>query len=101
HNLDPVADSAGYGGLLFRFLLVWVRYEKGAMSWTSTKRFAEGPIIFAGNDMLTAAMLERLLHHGSGISIWGGRIDYVSSFRPALLVLSCLTSRTKDETSRR
>ncbi|HAZ31226.1 MAG TPA: hypothetical protein DCY61_00750 [Dehalococcoidia bacterium] len=46
------------------------------MTWTSTKSFAEGPGIFAGNDVLTAAILERLLHHGSVISTWGGRINY-------------------------
>lgn len=62
--LDPVVSY-------FVFSLVCRRYEKGAMIWTSNKGFGEWASIFAGDEVLTAAILDRLLHHGTTINIRG------------------------------
>ncbi len=55
--LDPVVSY-------FVFSLVRRRYEKGPMIWTSNKGFAEWASVFAGDEVLTTAILDRLLHHG-------------------------------------
>jgi len=47
------------------------RYEKGAMIWTSNKGFADWASVFAGDEVLTAAILDRLLHHGMVVNIRG------------------------------
>lgn len=62
--LDPVVSY-------FVFSLVCRRYEKGAMIWTSNKGFAEWAGVFAGDEVLTAAILDRLLHHGTAVNIRG------------------------------
>ena len=62
--LDPVVSY-------FVFLLVCRRYDKGPMIWTSNKSFAEWASVFAGDEVLTAAILDRLLHHGTVINIRG------------------------------
>jgi DNA replication protein DnaC len=62
--LDPVVSY-------FVFSLVCRRYEKGAMIWTSNKGFSEWASVFAGDEVLTAAILDRLLHHGTVINIRG------------------------------
>lgn len=62
--LDPVVSY-------FIFALVCRRYEKGAMIWTSNKGFSEWASVFAGDEVLTAAILDRLLHHGTVINIRG------------------------------
>jgi DNA replication protein DnaC len=62
--LDPV-DS------YFIFSLVCRRYEKEAMIWTSNKGFTEWASVFAGDEVLTAAISDRLLHHGTVINIRG------------------------------
>jgi DNA replication protein DnaC len=62
--LDPVVSY-------FVFSLVCRRYEKGAMIWTSNKGFAEWASVFAGDEVLTAAILDRLLHHGTVVNIRG------------------------------
>ncbi|MCL0095237.1 IS21-like element helper ATPase IstB [Dehalococcoidia bacterium] len=62
--LDPVVSY-------FVFSLVCRRYEKGAMIWTSNKGFSEWASVFAGDEVLTAAILDRLLHPGTVINIRG------------------------------
>lgn len=62
--LDPVVSY-------FVFSLVCRRYEKGPMIWTSNKGFAEWASVFVGDEVLTAAILDRLLHHGTVIKIRG------------------------------
>jgi DNA replication protein DnaC len=62
--LDPVVSY-------FVFSLVCRRYEKGAMIWTSNKSFGEWASVFAGDEVLTAAILDRLLHHGTVVNIRG------------------------------
>jgi len=41
------------------------------MIWTSNKSFAEWASVFAGDEVVTAAILDRLLHHGTVINIRG------------------------------
>ncbi len=71
-----IIDEVGYVPLdsivsHFIFTLVCRRYEKGAMVWTSNKGFADWASVFAGDEVLTAAILDRLLHHGTVVNIRG------------------------------
>jgi DNA replication protein DnaC len=45
------------------FRLVSARYEKGSIVVTSNKHVRDWPEIFAGDEVLTTAILDRLLHH--------------------------------------
>lgn len=63
-----VIDEVGFRPLdrqeanLF-FRLVSARYEKGSIILTSNKHVRDWPEIFAGDEVLTTAILDRLLHH--------------------------------------
>ncbi len=63
-----VIDEVGFrpldrsGANLF-FRLVSARYEKGSIILTSNKHVRDWPEIFAGDEILTTAILDRLLHH--------------------------------------
>ena len=64
----PVIDEVGFRPLdrqeanLF-FRLVSARYEKGSIILTSNKHVRDWPEIFADDEILTTAILDRLLHH--------------------------------------
>jgi len=45
------------------FHLVSTRYERGSIVLTSNKHVRDWPEIFAGDEILTTAILDRLLHH--------------------------------------
>jgi hypothetical protein len=47
------------------FQVVAKRYEKGSMILTSNLAFGSWDEAFAGNAVLTAAMLDRILHHAT------------------------------------
>lgn len=53
------------------FRLVSTRYERGAIVLTSNKHVRDWPDIFAGDEILTTAILDRLLHHVHVIHIDG------------------------------
>jgi DNA replication protein DnaC len=53
------------------FRLVSARYEKGSIVLTSNKHVRDWPEIFAGDEILTTAILDRLLHHVHIIHIDG------------------------------
>jgi IstB-like ATP binding protein len=53
------------------FRLVSARYEKGSIVLTSNKHVRDWPAIFAGDEILTTAVLDRPLHHVHIISIDG------------------------------
>lgn len=53
------------------FQVVAKRYEKGAMILTSNLPFAQWADTFAGDTTLTAAMLDRLLHHAHVLNLTG------------------------------
>jgi DNA replication protein DnaC len=55
------------------FQVVATRYEKGSIILTSNHPFATWPETFANDSALTAAMLDRLLHHSHILSVIGGK----------------------------
>ena len=71
-----IIDEVGYLPLqrnqanLF-FQVVAKRYEQGSIILTSNLSFGEWDDTFAGNTALTAAMLDRLLHHAHIVQIKG------------------------------
>ena len=71
-----IVDEIGYLPLsreqanLF-FQIVERRYERGAMILTSNLSFGSWDSAFAGDSVLTAAMLDRVLHHSIIVSING------------------------------
>lgn len=54
------------------FRLISARYEKGSIILTSNKQVRDWPEIFAGDEVLATAILDRLLHHVHVVHI-GGR----------------------------
>ena len=70
-----IVDEIGYlpltkGGANLFFQLVNARYERGAMILTSNRAFKEWGDIF-GDNVVAAALLDRLLHHAVVIKIEG------------------------------
>jgi DNA replication protein DnaC len=70
-----IVDEVGYlplepGGANLFFQLVNARYEKGAMVLTSNRGFADWGEVF-GDNVIAAALLDRLLHHAVVIEIEG------------------------------
>ena len=71
-----IIDEVGYLPLqgnqanLF-FQVIAKRYEHGCVILTSNLSFGEWDSTFAGNSALTAAMLDRLLHHAHVVQIKG------------------------------
>ena len=53
------------------FNVVAKRYERGSMILTSNLSFAQWASAFADDQTLTAAMLDRLLHHAHIVQISG------------------------------
>jgi DNA replication protein DnaC len=53
------------------FQVVARRYEKGSMILTSNLAFGSWDVAFAGDAVLTAAMLDRILHHATVVQIAG------------------------------
>ncbi len=53
------------------FQVVAKRYERGSMILTSNPTFGSWDQAFAGETVLTAAMLDRILHHAAVVSIQG------------------------------
>ena len=70
-----IIDELGYlplgrNGANLVFQLVSRRYERGALLITSNKAFGQWSQVFR-DDMLAAAILDRVLHHSSTLSIKG------------------------------
>ena len=61
------------------------RYEKGAMILTSNLTFGSWDQAFAGDPVLTAAMLDRLLHHSTVVAIQGESYRLKDKRRAGLL----------------
>lgn len=53
------------------FRLISARYERGSIVFTTNKHVRDWPDIFAGDEILTTAILDRLLHHVHVIHIDG------------------------------
>jgi DNA replication protein DnaC len=91
-NALLIVDEIGYlplsktGANLF-FQLINARYERGAMILTSNRSFKEWGEIF-GDNVVAAALLDRLLHHAVVIQIDGNsyRLRAHQSLLPEILV---------------
>ncbi len=74
--LAHIIDEVGFRPLdrqeanLF-FRLVSRRYERGSLILTSNKKVGTWPEVFAEDEVLTTAILDRLLHHVHVIQIEG------------------------------
>lgn len=71
-----ILDELGYlpidkTGADLLFQVISLRYEQGALIITSNRAFKEWPKIFNQDSTLTAAILDRLLHHAETIVIEG------------------------------
>jgi len=71
-----VMDELGYlpidkAGADLLFQVISLRYEQGALIITSNRVFKEWPKIFNNDSTLTAAILDRLLHHAETVIIEG------------------------------
>jgi DNA replication protein DnaC len=71
-----ILDELGYlpidkAGADLLFQVISLRYEQGAIVITSNRAFKEWPKIFNNDSTLTAAILDRLLHHAETIIIEG------------------------------
>jgi DNA replication protein DnaC len=71
-----IVDEVGFqplsrleAGLLFR--LVSYRYERGSMILTTNKPVKDWPEILAGDEVMTTAILDRLLHRSHVLNIRG------------------------------
>jgi len=71
-----ILDELGYlpidkAGADLLFQVISLRYEQGAIIITSNRAFKEWPTIFNHDSTLTAAILDRLLHHAETVIIEG------------------------------
>jgi DNA replication protein DnaC len=71
-----ILDELGYlpidkTGADLLFQVISLRYEQGAIIITSNRAFKEWPKIFNQDSTLTAAILDRLLHHAETLVIEG------------------------------
>jgi DNA replication protein DnaC len=69
-------DELGYlpidkSGADLLFQVISVRYEQGSTLITSNRAFKDWPKIFNNDSTLTAALLDRLLHHAETVVIEG------------------------------
>jgi DNA replication protein DnaC len=71
-----IVDELGYlpldkQGAELLFQVISQRYERGSIILTTNKAFKQWPTIFCNDSTLTAAVLDRLLHHAESIVIEG------------------------------
>jgi DNA replication protein DnaC len=71
-----IVDELGYlpidkSGADWLFQVISMRYERGSTLITSNRAFKDWPKIFHNDSPLTAALLDRLLHHAETVVIEG------------------------------
>jgi len=71
-----ILDEIGYlpidqRGADLLFQVISARYERGSIILTTNKAFKQWPTIFNGDSTITAAVLDRLLHHGHTVVLEG------------------------------
>ena len=71
-----ILDELGYlpidkSGADLLFQVISLRYEQGSIMITSNRAFKEWPKMFNNDSTLTAAILDRLLHHAETVVIEG------------------------------
>ena len=90
-----IIDEVGYLPLqrnqanLF-FQVIAKRYETGSIILTSNLSFGEWDVTFASNSALTAAMLDRLMHHAHLIQIKGESYRLKDKLKVGVLGLAAL-----------
>ena len=99
-----VIDEIGYRPLgreqanLF-FQVVAKRYERGSMILTSNLTFGSWDQAFAGESVLAAAMLDRILHHASVVTIQGESYRLKDKRRAGLIARPVAPPATATETA--
>ena len=71
-----ILDELGYlpidkSGADLLFQVISLRYEQNSIMITSNRAFKEWPKMFNNDSTLTAAILDRLLHHAETVVIEG------------------------------
>jgi len=101
-----IVDEVGYlplekGGANLFFQLVNARYERGAMILTSNRGFQEWGEVF-GDNVVAAALLDRLLHHAVVIQIDGNsyRLRKHAALMPDNLMAAMSTNNQKPKRRR-
>lgn len=96
-----IIDEVGYlplekGGANLFFQLINARYERGAMILTSNRAFREWGEVF-GDNVVAAALLDRLLHHAVVVKIEGNsyRLKEHTSLMPDNLLPPTAKPRKK------
>lgn len=87
-----IIDEIGYLPLdqqasHFFFQVVSRRYEKGAIILTSNKSYGDWGSIFATDNVIASAILDRLLHHSTTINIKGESYRLKDKRRAGLVTL--------------
>ncbi len=77
------------------FQVVARRYEKGSMILTSNLAFGSWDEAFAGDTVLTAAMLDRILHHATVVQIAGESYRLKDKRRAGIMARPQSTSTAK------
>jgi DNA replication protein DnaC len=81
------------------FQVVARRYEKGSMILTSNLAFGSWDEAFAGEAVLTAAMLDRILHHASVVQISGESYRLKDKRRAGILARPARTREVTEAAS--
>ena len=79
------------------FQVVARRYEKGSMILTSNLAFGSWDEAFAGDAVLTAAMLDRVLHHAAVVQISGESYRLKDKRRAGIMARPQRNEKTKTE----
>jgi DNA replication protein DnaC len=75
------------------FQIITRRYERGAMILTSNLTFGSWDNAFAGDSVLTAAMLDRVLHHSTIVRINGESYRLKDKRKAGLLTASSKSTK--------
>ena len=79
------------------FQVVAKRYEKGSIILTSNLAFGSWDEAFAGDAILTAAMLDRILHHSTVVQIAGESYRLKDKRRAGIMARPAKSTNVKDE----
>src|SRR5580700_11540473 len=75
------------------FQVVAQRYERGSMILTSNLTFGSWDTAFAGDGVLTVAMLDRILHHSTIVSISGESYRLKDKRKAGVLAATAKTAK--------
>ena len=79
------------------FQVIAQRYERGSLILTSNLAFGSWDEAFAGDAVLTAAMLDRILHHATVILIAGESYRLKDKRRAGIMARPAKTKDTKED----